>query len=88
MIDLFIVFILGCCGAYLHYFASLVNGKLSCDLSAYLLVDLASTFRALVGVFLSALVLVSTSIFDADSTQSIAMAILAGYTSDSALNRL
>lgn len=84
--QLFFVLVLATAGALLHYVVSWLNGKLCIDLYTYLTHDKISTLKALSGIALSSIYFVAAGNFDG-SSQSIALAILAGYSCDSALNK-
>jgi hypothetical protein len=73
-------------GAILHYMVSWTNGKAPVSFMAYLLNDKKSTLHTLGGCIVAVVTIIASGSFDL-SGQSIALAILAGYGVDSALNK-
>ena len=84
--QLIIVLTLVQAGALVHYVVSWANGKVTCSFEDYCLRSPKSTALALCGTFIATITFMASGSFDG-SMQSVALAVLAGYTSDSALNK-
>ena len=74
-------------GALLHFLASWTNGKARVSLYIYCFNHKKSTLTALIGVIVAALTVIATQDFDGGG-KGIALAVLGGYFSDSAFNRV